>query len=78
LWITPTPVKKTLIGDIGYQTKQEKKDRLAKINVTMCTPLKRNQKKKNTIAEKQKLKKRIAIECKFSAGKTSDNRFCSR
>lgn len=54
-----------MIGDIGYQTGKNTKKRLAKVNATIITPYKSNQKMKNTVEEKQKLKTRSAIERKF-------------
>lgn len=62
-------VKINLIGDKGYIIKEESVKILLKRNVKMITPYRKNQKKQNTAEEKIKLKKRSAVERKFSSVK---------
>jgi hypothetical protein len=70
----PKNATKNLIGDGGYLMKEADKKQLANtMNAKIIAPYRRNQKKKNTEAEKQKLKNRSAIERKFSSVKHRNN-----
>lgn len=68
----PENKKKIIIGDAGYIVNDETKQILAKKNVTMITPYRKNQKKVNTLAEKKKLKKRNVIERKINLMKRNN------
>ena len=50
-----------LLADTGYLS-ENKKNELAKKNVTLTTPYRKNQKKKNTDNEKKELKCRYKVE----------------
>ena len=66
-----------LIGDKGYISPDVKNNLQISRNITMVYPYKKNQKKKNTLIEKQLLNKRHIVENCFSWLKKS-KRVCQR
>ena len=51
-----------LVGDKGYIATKKTKNELFKKGIKLITPYRKNQKKKNCIKNKLKLKKRYVVE----------------